>query len=132
MEALESLADRLEFDDEGVFTHTSAEQISCEQACWRSLCAGASADPHDISDRAPLLRDQHAAFLLSSLHSLPQSYVSLDASRPWIAYWCLVRHDPQRRSAARSHVLLSLLPLCTAACTGPSRRAPNGNVSRDR
>ena len=28
-------------------------------------------------------------FLLSSLKSLPASYVSLDASRPWIAYWCL-------------------------------------------
>lgn len=101
MEALESLADRFEFDDEGVVTHTSAEQISCEQTCWRSLCAGTSADPHDISDRAPLLRDQHAAFLLSSLRSLPQSYVSLDASRPWIAYWCLVRLVPSTRLIAR-------------------------------
>lgn len=47
------------------------------------------AGPHDIAVRAPLLRDKHAAFLLSSLRALPESFVSLDASRPWICYWSL-------------------------------------------
>ncbi|GMI19952.1 hypothetical protein TeGR_g13305 [Tetraparma gracilis] len=36
-----------------------------------------------------LLRAKHVAYLLTGLGSLSQGYVSLDSSRPWIAYWCL-------------------------------------------
>lgn len=72
-------------------------QIACEQNCLRYLATSAGEGlfsrappgPHDVADRVPLLRDKHAAFLLSSLRALPESFVSLDASRPWICYWSL-------------------------------------------
>ncbi len=36
-----------------------------------------------------LLRSKHVDYLLTGLGCLSSGYVSLDASRPWIAYWCL-------------------------------------------
>ena len=36
-----------------------------------------------------LLREKHIKYLLTGLGNLSSGYVSLDASRPWIAYWCL-------------------------------------------
>lgn len=74
--------DRFAFDDEGVATHTSLEQIRVEQECSNLLGVRFGSD-------SLLRREKHVAFLLSSLRALPASYVSLDASRPWIAYWCL-------------------------------------------
>jgi len=38
---------------------------------------------------APLDRDAHAEYLLSGLGELPESFIALDASRAWIAYWCV-------------------------------------------
>ncbi|KAI1380329.1 terpenoid cyclases/Protein prenyltransferase [Hypoxylon crocopeplum] len=34
-------------------------------------------------------RDRHVKFLRKHLEQLPSRYVALDASRPWIFYWCL-------------------------------------------
>jgi hypothetical protein len=34
-----------------------------------------------------LMREQHVSYLLSGLNGLGPGYVSLDASRPWLAYW---------------------------------------------
>ena len=36
-----------------------------------------------------LLREKHVKYLLTGLGNLSAGYSSLDASRPWIAYWCL-------------------------------------------
>lgn len=36
-----------------------------------------------------LQRESHIKFLRSNLGKLPSAFVSLDASRPWITYWCL-------------------------------------------
>ena len=33
------------------------------------------------------MRDKHIQFLVTNLSELPKSFVSLDASRPWIIYW---------------------------------------------
>lgn len=37
-----------------------------------------------------LNRDDHAAFLDESLEPLPAGFAMLDASRPWLFYWCLM------------------------------------------
>ena len=44
-----------------------------------------SEDGYDIC----LLREKHVKYLKTGLGQLSAGYVSLDASRPWIAYWCL-------------------------------------------
>lgn len=36
-----------------------------------------------------LLRDEHIAYLYDSLEDFPDTFVSLDASRPWMTYWAL-------------------------------------------
>jgi len=36
-----------------------------------------------------LLREKHTKYLLGGLDKLSSGYVSLDSSRPWIAYWVL-------------------------------------------
>ena len=38
----------------------------------------------------PLLRARHARYLRNALgKKLPPAFASLDASRPWMLYWCL-------------------------------------------
>lgn len=37
----------------------------------------------------PFYKDEHSAYLMSGLGSLSSGYVSLDASRPWLAYWII-------------------------------------------
>jgi len=41
------------------------------------------------SFKVRLLREKHVNYLKGGLEKLGGGYVSLDASRPWIAYWCL-------------------------------------------
>ena len=37
----------------------------------------------------PFSREEHAAYLMSGLGTLPSGYTSLDASRPWLCYWIM-------------------------------------------
>ncbi len=62
-------------------THTTYEQKACEEKCAPLLARPDAA--------CPLLRDAHAAYLLSALEGLPAGFVSLDASRAWLVYWSL-------------------------------------------
>jgi len=39
--------------------------------------------------RPTLLKNKHLRYLLPQLISLPSGFASLDASRPWIAFWVL-------------------------------------------
>ena len=85
-------------DDEDVETPTSEEQCSCEETCSKFLLSFSEfADPKRrrllankvINEDGDilLLRDLHATYLERGLLGLPGSFVSLDASRPWICYW---------------------------------------------
>jgi protein farnesyltransferase subunit beta len=38
---------------------------------------------------AHLLRDHHIDYLYDSLEDYPETFVSLDSSRPWMLYWAL-------------------------------------------
>ena len=46
-------------------------------------------DEATLTTRLTLHRRLHATYAATGLGILPGSFVSLDASRPWIAFWCL-------------------------------------------
>ncbi|KAG5437281.1 hypothetical protein PCANB_001074 [Pneumocystis canis] len=65
-----------------VFDQTSTLQYNTEQACLRYL------ENNKIERK--LHRELHLKYLLNLLaNPLPKSYLTLDASRPWIIYWTL-------------------------------------------
>lgn len=76
------------FDDEGIVTETSYEQIAVEEVMlklYKKFEKNASIDPE-----LPILhRKHHTEFLKKFLAALPSTYECLDASRPWLCYWIL-------------------------------------------
>jgi protein farnesyltransferase subunit beta len=97
---MEDIYKKLQSRVDGLPTRTSAEQAECERTCTVSML------PLHLDDLSPeevaefqnrgllneagdvvLLREKHIAYLRKGLGMLPASYVSLDASRPWIIYW---------------------------------------------
>lgn len=93
-------------------TPSSRDQDTTASSCVRFLSY--PEDPFPVLDRAV-----HIAFLESGLDGdknakLPEYMVALDASRPWIIYWCLcglasLGLDVKQRY--RSRVVASLRPL---------------------
>uniref|UniRef100_A0A1B6EPX8 Protein farnesyltransferase subunit beta n=1 Tax=Cuerna arida TaxID=1464854 RepID=A0A1B6EPX8_9HEMI len=81
---LENVPDK--FDDEGVDTVTSEEQIKVEksvESLFSLFYKKAEIDPEE-----PLLRKEtHVSYLRKNLTHLPSFYQCLDASRPWLCYW---------------------------------------------
>ncbi|XP_041969085.1 protein farnesyltransferase subunit beta [Aricia agestis] len=76
------------FDEEGIETNTSTEQIEVEQSIlryYKQFEQKASIDP----DLPKLKKSLHQKFLRNYIEKLPQSYMSLEASRPWLVYWNL-------------------------------------------
>ena len=76
-----------------------------------------------------LLVNAHEQYLLSALRApLKASFVSLDASRPWIMYWCLHSLDLLERLPS-SHTLMGCVDTLKACFTehgfggGPSQMA---------
>lgn len=69
--------------DDNLSTHTSREQLNVEHRVFDTLQSWHS------HASTTLYRDAHIAYLLKSLSSLSEGFVSLDASRPWIVYWCV-------------------------------------------
>jgi|LauGreSBDMM110SN_4_FD.fasta_scaffold17899_2 protein farnesyltransferase subunit beta len=85
-------------DDEGIDTHTSREQCSCELDCasyllneWESRYAqshGEIVEVYNSEEEIMLVKDYHIEYLMNGLlRPLPSGFVSLDASRPWMCYW---------------------------------------------
>ena len=63
------------------------EQQECEAACAK--VSWSQSDPK-LSDAVSSLKRRHVAYLERGLFGgLGPSYVSLDASRPWLCYWIL-------------------------------------------
>ena len=76
--------------DDGFPTCTSEEQKEVELEVLRLYGKVMNAPDFDPSTAFNLNRDLHIAFLRGGLSDpLKPSYVSLEASRPWIAFWIL-------------------------------------------
>ena len=65
-----------------------------------------------------LNRRGHAGFASSGLGVLSSGYQSLDASRPWIAYWCLLSLDVLGSSAITDELSTSVVSLLES-CQNP-------------
>jgi protein farnesyltransferase subunit beta len=94
----ESLIESKWYDEEGLSTNTSEEQCSCERYCATFLKPLYCFDPRSLQNLKDiglanydsdirLMKSLHAQYLSNNLESLPQGFVTLDASRPWICYW---------------------------------------------
>jgi protein farnesyltransferase subunit beta len=94
MEGFESLR----FDEEGLPTATSREQVMCEKNCCNFLRSFTCYDESSLASfrrgglinndkEIRLLKTKHAGYLRSFLENLPGGFVTLDASRGWIVYW---------------------------------------------
>ncbi|XP_018335721.1 protein farnesyltransferase subunit beta [Agrilus planipennis] len=79
---------RQKFNDEGVSSITSQEQMKVEEHIF-SIYRDFSLR-YELDKSLPkLLKWEHAKFLITSLSNLPGTYECLDASRTWMCYWIL-------------------------------------------
>ncbi|KAK8735797.1 hypothetical protein OTU49_005318 [Cherax quadricarinatus] len=83
----DSRANKERFNDEGYSTLTSDEQKRVE----KSVGAIYNYFLNSESDsKEPILhRERHITYLKKGLKNLPEGFVSLDASRPWLVYWAV-------------------------------------------
>jgi hypothetical protein len=87
----------IRYDCNDYETATSLEQCECERDCASFLTPLERLSQKRIKElteanilndhQFKLLRDHHIDYLKSGLGALPAGFVSLDSSRPWIAYW---------------------------------------------
>lgn len=68
-------------------TATTTEQAALEQRVRQFYKQFAALPPSERQDHLALRRGAHAAYVAQGLSQLPGSFVTLDASRPWIVYW---------------------------------------------
>ena len=68
-------------------TESSMLQKATAEECLPFLLQPFNGGSRDLPR---LKRSKHIAFLIRSLGHLPHQYTGLDASRPWLFYWCLV------------------------------------------
>lgn len=74
--------------DGGVSTISSIEQAKVEKSVGAMLNCFLSLGKHE-SKQPVLERESHIAYLRRGLKHLPEGFVSLDASRPWLVYWAV-------------------------------------------
>ena len=107
---------------------TLNDQRECEVNCSRYLrdfdaisdeqAASMTANGFMDERRRPrLMREKHVAYLVRGLAGLSGSYVALDASRPWLAYWIL--HSLDLLGAAPER-LLGAAVATLARCQNPA------------
>ena len=74
--------------DDDVPTESSELQVETEEECL-PLLQGELLPRENDAIVTSLRREAHARFLRQSLGRLPAGFAALDASRPWMLYWCL-------------------------------------------
>ena len=79
--------DDLRFQDDGLSTVTSEEQVKVEESVAKNYTAYLRV--LDLNPDLPLLRQKHVQYLKRGLQHLSEAYECLDASRPWLCYWIL-------------------------------------------
>lgn len=70
-------------------THSSVQQDATIRECLPLLATEVEGFQYNQHGVPHLDRERHIKFLRKNLGSLPGRFVGLDASRPWILYWCL-------------------------------------------
>lgn len=70
-------------------TATSQTQDATVDECRPYLAAEIPEAAYNSYGVPNLDRPRHAAFLRKHLEKLPGAYMTADASRPWLFYWCL-------------------------------------------
>lgn len=73
---------------EHLSTQTSILQADTEEECLPFLL-GEGDEGAGFVELPRLRRDKHVQFLQRFLGKLPTGFTALDASRPWMLYWCL-------------------------------------------
>ncbi|KAK4056940.1 CAAX farnesyltransferase (FTase) subunit beta [Microbotryomycetes sp. JL221] len=97
---------------DGLTSDTLTAQLDTEQDISSLLTTFMSSNTG--SDGALLQRESHVTFLLSFLRAskpLPAGFTALDASRPWLLYWCihsLALLDRQLDASAQQRVVTTL------------------------
>ncbi|KAH7730062.1 prenyltransferase and squalene oxidase repeat family protein [Aphelenchoides avenae] len=114
--------EKFAFFDENFFTYTSTEQKRVEDLVRSEnerFLQGDLDDVEGASKPTPQLdREQHVDFVLRNLHSLSQSYMSMDASRAWFAFWGI--HSLQMLSHKIDKTLASNIIAFLKACEAPN------------
>ncbi|KAJ1733083.1 CAAX farnesyltransferase (FTase) subunit beta [Coemansia biformis] len=82
------------YDDNMHETETSRKQVDVEDTIGRIyqrfVDPGTAAQGGVIDDsRYRLMRGKHEQFVRDALHGLSSEFAVLDASQPWLAFWCL-------------------------------------------
>ncbi|KAJ2161792.1 CAAX farnesyltransferase (FTase) subunit beta [Coemansia sp. RSA 552] len=82
------------YDDNCYETETSEQQVDVEESIGRVYARLVDprtlADGGDIDDgRHRLIRKKHELFVRDGLHGLSSGFAALDASQPWLSFWCL-------------------------------------------
>lgn len=109
--------------DDGYVTKTSKEQLAVERdvaSLYSDIWNRLASDPNDTS-LLNLNRSEHARFIRGALGELPGGFSSLDASRPWIAYWAthaLNLLDVPHNKSVTPAALTSFLSSCKAETGG--------------
>ncbi|CCG83310.1 CaaX farnesyltransferase beta subunit Ram1 [Taphrina deformans PYCC 5710] len=75
----------------------------------------------------PLNTKKHTAFLLRGLDPLSEGYISLDAARPWIFYWCLNGLSLMQGTTVDVQTLSQRLKESASACQHPDGGFGGGN-----
>lgn len=99
-DSLQTMSAKYEYDIPDLFTsfpllvdhlstETSWKQYQTVQECLPFLSAQEDGVKYNEHGIPTLDRERHIAFLHKSLKKLPAAFVTADASRPWIFYWCL-------------------------------------------
>ncbi|KAJ1740565.1 CAAX farnesyltransferase (FTase) subunit beta [Coemansia sp. RSA 990] len=73
------------YDDNLFETDTSLKQIEVEDSIARIYAKHI----RQGTLQAGLLRSTHEQFIRDSIHGLSSGFTVLDASQPWLAFWCL-------------------------------------------
>ncbi|KAK3870824.1 hypothetical protein Pcinc_024012 [Petrolisthes cinctipes] len=77
------------FRDEGVSTVSSVDQARVETSVEDKYSSYLDMKDMDGQEQPRLHRGRHIAYLKKGLASLSERFTSLDASRPWLVYWCV-------------------------------------------
>ena len=107
--------------DDGYPTTTSEEQARVEKDVLRMFGAVINSTEFDPENSFVLNREQHVEFLRRGLSEpLRASFISLEASRAWIAYWILHSLDLLGERDLILAEFSESIPAFLAACQHPS------------
>ncbi len=85
--AHEVVLDDLSMIEDGVITATSTEQINLQERITSIYQNLQDAGLGEGANALVLNREKHVSYLHGGLQRLPEGFIVLDSSRPWICFW---------------------------------------------